>query len=105
MMRYVLYLVTLLQREGTNYDRNPDEGCDGDDDERGDSDYEDDDDDEDDRRTDEKHINEYDRVEAEVHSNANDAHYDMNDGRDESSINSTFYLSSGLWLHLSGAIF
>ncbi|ENH73681.1 hypothetical protein Focb16_v005400 [Fusarium oxysporum f. sp. cubense] len=105
MMRHVLYLVTLLQREGTNYDRNPDEGCDGDDDERGDSDYEDDDDDEDDRRTDEKHINEYDRVETEVHSNGNDAHYDMNDGRNESSINSTFCLSSGLWLHLSEAIF
>ncbi|KAH7459229.1 hypothetical protein FOMA001_g20149 [Fusarium oxysporum f. sp. matthiolae] len=103
MMRHVLYLVTLLQREGTNYDRNPDEGCDGDDDERGDSDYEDDD--EDDRRTDEKHINEYDLVETEVHSNGNDAHYDMNDGRNESSINSTFCLSSGLWLHLSEAIF
>jgi hypothetical protein len=105
MMRHVLYLVTLLQREVTNYDSNPDEECDGDDDELTDSDYENDDGDEDDRGRDEKHINEYDRVETEVHSNGNDAHYDMNDGRDKSYINSTFSLQSGLWLHLSEAIF
>ncbi|KAM0294212.1 hypothetical protein ACHAPM_011458 [Fusarium culmorum] len=85
-------------------DSNPDKGCDGDDDERDDSDYEADDNDEDDCQTDEKHVDEYDRVETEVHSNWNDAHYDANDGRDESSINLTFCLSSGPWLHLSEAI-
>jgi hypothetical protein len=105
MMRHILYLVTLLQREATNYNWNLDEGCEGDEDKPSDSEYEDDDDDEDDRETDEKHINECDQVETENHSNGNNAHSGANGGRDELSINSTFSLPSGLWLHLSEAIF
>lgn len=105
MMRHILYLVTLLQREATNYNWNLDEGCEGDEDDPSDSEYEEDDDDEDDRETDEKHINECDQAETENQSNRNNAHYGANDGRDESSINSTFSLPSGLWLHLSEAIF
>ena len=69
MIHHVLYLVTLLQRQGINYDSNPDKVCDEDDDERDDSNYEADDDDENNCQTDEKHIDEYGRVETEVHSN------------------------------------
>ncbi|CAG1994010.1 unnamed protein product [Fusarium graminearum] len=58
-----------LKMTGINYDSISDKGCDGDDDDRDDSDYEADDDDEDDCQTDEKHVDEYDRVETEVHSN------------------------------------
>ncbi|KAG5775221.1 hypothetical protein H9Q73_011101 [Fusarium xylarioides] len=95
-MRYILYLVTLLQREATNDDRNPDEGYEGDKGESSECDDEDNDDDDDDRENNEKHISNYNQVDIEVDSNGNDAQYDINDGRDELSINSTFSLLSDL---------
>ncbi|KAJ9412652.1 hypothetical protein QL093DRAFT_2561488 [Fusarium oxysporum] len=67
-----------INRKGTNYDWNPDEGCDRDDNKYGDSDYKDDDNDKDNRRTNEKYINKYDLVETKVYSNGNDIHYDIN---------------------------
>ncbi|KAI3572852.1 hypothetical protein IWW34DRAFT_890814 [Fusarium oxysporum f. sp. albedinis] len=105
MMRHILYLVTRLQRDVANYDWNLDEGCEGDEDELSDCDDEDEDDEEDDHGTDEECINEYDRFETEIHSNGNSEYHDMNDGEDESSRDPTFSLPSGLWLHLSEAIF
>ncbi|KAH7231095.1 hypothetical protein BKA59DRAFT_497663 [Fusarium tricinctum] len=66
-------------RETTNYDWNLDKGYKGDKGESSKCDNKDNNDNEDDRENDEKHINEYDQVKTEVHSNGNDAHYDMND--------------------------
>ncbi|KAH7231402.1 uncharacterized protein BKA55DRAFT_696320 [Fusarium redolens] len=90
MMRHILYLVTLLQRDATNYDWNPDEGCEGDGDEPSDCDDEVEDEEEDDHGTDEDYINEYDRVETEIHSNGNDEYHDMNDGEDDLPVDPTF---------------
>ncbi|CEF85810.1 hypothetical protein FGSG_11508 [Fusarium graminearum PH-1] len=65
----ICYYQSFIFAMGINYDSISDKGCDGDDDERDDSDYEADDDDDDDCQTDEKHVDEYDRVETEVHPN------------------------------------
>jgi hypothetical protein len=110
MMRHILYLVALLRREARNSDCNLDEGraeyedepSDGND---GDEDEDEDDDGDGDDVADEEHIHEYDRVETENHSNANDKYCDMNDSEDEVPVDPTFSLPSGLWLHLSEAIF
>ncbi|KAJ3454411.1 hypothetical protein MRS44_018305 [Fusarium solani] len=108
MMRHILYLVALLQREAESSNWNLDEGHKGNEDESSDDDDgdEDEDEDEDDDgvEADDEYIGEYDRVETENHFNENDKYYDMKD-EDELSINSTFSLPSGLWLHLSEAIF
>ncbi|KAL9563907.1 hypothetical protein ACKAV7_011942 [Fusarium commune] len=107
MMRHILYLVALLQREAESSNWNLDEGREEEEDEPGDCDdgdeYEDEDDDGD--GANEEYINEYDRVEIENHSNENDENCDMSDGEDELSVDSPFSLPSGLWLHLSEAIF
>ncbi|SPJ88777.1 uncharacterized protein FTOL_12671 [Fusarium torulosum] len=103
MMHHILYLVTLLQREATSYDWIMDEGYEGDEDEP--SDCADEEEEEDDDGIDEECINEYDRFETGIHSNGNDEYYDMNDDEDESSVDPTFSLPSGLWLYLSEAIF
>ncbi|RYC82713.1 hypothetical protein BFJ63_vAg14379 [Fusarium oxysporum f. sp. narcissi] len=107
MMRHILYLATRLQRDSVNYDENLNEGCEGDEDEPSDCDDEDEDEDDeqDDHGIDEECFKEYNRLETETHSNGNKEHYGMNDGEDESSGYPTFSLSSGLWLHLSEAIF
>ncbi|EGU73643.1 hypothetical protein FOXB_15848 [Fusarium oxysporum f. sp. conglutinans Fo5176] len=86
MLRHILYLVGLLQREAIDPEWNVDEGCEGDEDG-------------DDHGTDEEYINEYDRVETKNPSNETDEYCDTNDSEDESSI------ESGFWLRLSEAIF
>jgi hypothetical protein len=101
MMRHILYLVALLQREAEISNWNLDEAHEEDED--GPSNCNDavEDEDEDGGGIDEEGINEYGRVEAENHSNENDKYCDMNDGKDESSVDPAFPLPSGLWLHLS----
>ncbi|KAK7570757.1 hypothetical protein V3481_019296 [Fusarium oxysporum f. sp. vasinfectum] len=90
------------EAESSNWE----EGREDEEDEPGDCDdgdeYEDGDDDG--GGADEEYINEYDRVETENHFNENSIYNDMSD-EDELSVNSTFSLPSGLWLHLSEAIF
>jgi hypothetical protein len=102
MMRHILYLVALLQREAESSNWHLDEGREGNEDEPSDDD--DGDEDDDGVEADDEYIREYDRVETENYFNENDKYHDMND-EDELSVNSTFSLPSGLWLHLSEAIF
>ncbi|KAL5591114.1 hypothetical protein FOBRF1_014671 [Fusarium oxysporum] len=99
MMSHILYLVALLQREAESSDWNLDGGREGNENEPSD-----DDEDDDGVEADDEYICEYDRVKTENYFNENDKCYDMND-EDELSVNSTFSLPSGLWLHLSEAIF
>ncbi|KAH7187148.1 hypothetical protein DER44DRAFT_753975 [Fusarium oxysporum] len=105
MMRYILYLVARLQQEVES--SNWDEGRQDEEDELADCDdgdeYENEDDDGD--GDDEEYINEYDRAETENHSDENDKSCDMSNGEDDLSVDSPFSLPSGLWLHLSEAIF
>ncbi|PNP58254.1 hypothetical protein FNYG_15129 [Fusarium nygamai] len=98
MIRHILYLVALLQREAESSNWNLDEGREEEEDEPGDcndgDEYEDEDDDG--GGADEEYINEYDRVETENHSNENDKNCDMSDGEDELSVDLLFSLLSGL---------
>ncbi|EXK24209.1 hypothetical protein FOMG_19053 [Fusarium oxysporum f. sp. melonis 26406] len=107
MMRHILYLVALLQQEAesSNWDeRRNDEEDDLGDCEDGDE-YEDEDDYGDGDGADEEYINEYDRVETENHSDENDKSCDMSNGEDDLCVDPPFSLPSGLWLHLSEAVF
>ncbi|KAF4332408.1 hypothetical protein FBEOM_13794 [Fusarium beomiforme] len=103
MMRYILYLVALLQREAESSNLNLDQGSEEEEDEPSDDDG-DEDEDEDSVEANDEYIREYDRVETENYFNKNDKYHDIHD-EDELSVNSTFSLPSGLWLHLSEAIF
>jgi hypothetical protein len=98
MMRHILFLVALLQREAESSKWNLNEGREGNEDEPSDDENEDEDEDED------EYICDHDRVETDNHFNENDKYHNMN-GEDELSVNSTFFLPSGHWLHLSEAIF
>ncbi|EXL65654.1 hypothetical protein FOPG_18126 [Fusarium oxysporum f. sp. conglutinans race 2 54008] len=103
MIHHILYLVSLLQGEAANYDENLNDGSEQDEDEH--SDYDDEDENEDDHGPGEEYINECGQVETETHCNENDEYCDANSGEDVSSVDPTFSLPSGLWLHLSEAIF
>ncbi|KAL5611011.1 hypothetical protein FOBRF1_007128 [Fusarium oxysporum] len=102
-MRHILYLVALLQREAEV----PDWNLDGAWDEEGDesSDCDDGDRDEDSDGNEEDYSNDYEGPEAENRSNENDKDYDVNDSEYAVNADPAFSLPSGLWLHLSEAIF
>ncbi|KAK7592697.1 hypothetical protein V3481_007305 [Fusarium oxysporum f. sp. vasinfectum] len=103
MILHILYLVSLLQGEAANSDENLNDGSEQDEDEH--SDYDDEDENEDDHGPGEEYINECGQVETETHCNENDEYCHANSGEDVSSVDPTFSLPSGLWLHLSEAIF
>ncbi|KAF5572192.1 hypothetical protein FPCIR_14349 [Fusarium pseudocircinatum] len=101
MIRHILYLVSLLQGEEANCDENLNRDSEGDEDEP--SNFDDEDGNEDDGR-DEEYVNECGQFETEIHCNEKDEYCDTNSGEDVSSVDPTFSLPSGLWLHLSEAI-
>lgn len=92
MMRHILYLVALLQREAESFDGNSDEAREEEGDESSDGD-------------DEECFEEYNGVETRSHLGEDDVYYDVNDDGDIVSADPAFVLPSGLWLHLSEAIF
>ncbi|KAF4414667.1 hypothetical protein FACUT_14076 [Fusarium acutatum] len=53
----------------------------------------------------EDYSNDYEGPQAGNRSNKNDKYYDVNNGEDATNADSAFSLPSGLWLHLSEAIF
>ncbi|KAJ0127722.1 hypothetical protein HZ326_29171 [Fusarium oxysporum f. sp. albedinis] len=72
-----------------------DESRDCDDGDRDENNYEDE----------EGYSNDYEGPEAGNRSNENDKYHDVDNGEDAVNVDSAFSLPSGLWLHLSEAIF
>ncbi|RKK66271.1 hypothetical protein BFJ69_g15551 [Fusarium oxysporum] len=103
MMRHILYLVSLLQHETAPLDWNSDGASDEEEVES--SDYDDGDIDEDNDRDEEDYLTDYEGLEVENQSNESNENHDGNRAEDAKDTDPAFSLPSGLWLHLSEAIF
>ncbi|EXM13432.1 hypothetical protein FOTG_18113 [Fusarium oxysporum f. sp. vasinfectum 25433] len=103
MMRHILYLVSLLQRETAPPDLNSDGASDEEEDEP--SDYDDGDRDEDNDGDEEDYLTDYEGLEVGNRSNESNEDHDGNRGEDAKDTDPAFSLPPGLWLHLSEAIF
>ncbi|KAF4331935.1 hypothetical protein FBEOM_14282 [Fusarium beomiforme] len=95
MMRHILYLASLLQHETASLDLNSDGASDEEEDES--SDYDDGDE--------EDYLTDYEGPEIENQSNESNEDHDGNRAEDAKDTDPAFSLPSGLWLHLSEAIF
>ncbi|PNP59963.1 hypothetical protein FNYG_14714 [Fusarium nygamai] len=94
MMRHILYLVSLLQRETAPPDLNSDRASDKEEDEP--SDYDDGDRDEDNDGDEEDYLTDYEGLEVENRSNESNEDHDRNRGEDAKDTDPAFSLLSGL---------
>ncbi|KAI3571801.1 hypothetical protein IWW34DRAFT_674933, partial [Fusarium oxysporum f. sp. albedinis] len=103
MMCHILYLVSLLHHETATLDLNSDGASDEEEDES--SDYDDGDRDEDNDGDEEDYLTDYEGLEVGNRSNESNEDHDGNRAEDAKDTDPAFSLPSGLWLHLSEAIF